>query len=223
MLLDLGSGAFANLRLALEYPRLDAVVITHMHADHFLDLVPLRYGLTYGPELRDSRLPLWLPPGGSATLRTLCAAFHAEGGGDFLDHVYDVREYDPAAGLEIGDLGLTFAAATHFIEAYAIRAQCGSAGFTYSGDTAPCDGVAELARGSALFLCEATLGLGTERGRRGHSSAAEAGEMARRAGVGRLALTHYADAGAADALAAAAAGAFGGPVVVVDDGFELEV
>ena len=221
MLFDLGSGAFANLRLALDYPRLDAVVISHMHADHFLDLVPLRYGLRYGPQLRDSRLPLWLPPGGAAMLRRLCAAFDAQEGGDFLDRVYDVREYDPAAALEVGDVRLTFAAATHFVEAYAIRAESGSEAFTYSGDTAPSDSVVELARGSALFLCEATLGLGTENGRRGHSSAAEAGEMARRGGVGRLALTHYAEA--PELLVEAASRTFGGPVTAVDDGFECEL
>lgn len=218
VLLDLGSGAFANLGLALDYPRLDAVIVSHMHADHFLDLVPLRYGLTYGPLLRESRLPVWLPPGGTRILRQLCDAFDSEGTGDFLNGVFALGEYDPSQTLIVEDVALRFAPALHFVNAFAIRAENSGAAITYSGDTAPCDAVVELARGSALFLCEASLGLGTEEGTRGHSSATEAGEMARRAGVGRLALTHYFSTCEPDELMNAAGATFGGPVWVVDDG-----
>ena len=220
---DLGSGAFGKLRSALDYPALDAVVISHMHADHFLDVITLRYGLTYGPSRPQRRLPLWLPPGGETMLRELCRAFDPEGRGDFLDGVYEVGEYDPAESLEIGSVCLTFAPAQHFIEAYAIRAHAGDAVLTYSGDSAPCESVVELARASGLFLCEATLGAGTETGERGHSSAAEAGAMARRAGVTRLALTHYGGHEDPRALVAAARATFGGDVIVVDDGMEFEL
>ena len=220
-LFDLGTGAFSNLRSALDYSQVDAVVVSHMHADHFLDVIPLRYGLTYGPLLRESRLPLWLPPGGSRMLRDLCAAFDSEGTGDFLDGVFALAEYDPSKPLEINDLRLTFAPARHFVNAYAIRADCESSSLTYSGDTAPCESVVSLARDSGLFLCEATLGLGTEEGVRGHSSAVDAGEMARRAGAHRLALTHYGTDYAPQELLEAAQTAFAGPVCAVDDGVDL--
>ncbi|MEO6835755.1 MAG: MBL fold metallo-hydrolase [Candidatus Tumulicola sp.] len=223
VLLDIGSGALGNLQLALDYPQLDAVIVSHMHADHFLDLIPLRYGLTYGPPRRDRRLPVWLPPGGAKTLRKLCSAFAAEVEGDFLDQVLVVGEYDPTAALDVNDLRLTFRPATHYIDAYAIRAERGSSSVTYSGDTAPCDSVVEHARGCSLFLCEATLGLGSEDEPRGHSSAAEAGEMARRAGVGHLALTHYGTAYAPGELVEAAQTAFPGRVSIVDDGAELSI
>lgn len=223
VVLDLGSGAFGKLRSAVEYAALDAVVISHMHADHFLDVITLRYGLTYGPLRPARRLPLWLPPGGEAMLRALCRAFDPEGTGDFLDGAYDVGEYDPAEALDIGSLRLTFAPARHFIEAYAIRARAGAAVLTYSGDSAPSESVVELARESRLFLCEATLGTGSESGERGHCAAAEAGEMARRARAGRLALTHYGSQEDPQALANAAGAAFDGEVVVVDDGMEFEI
>ncbi|HKU81800.1 MAG TPA: MBL fold metallo-hydrolase [Candidatus Tumulicola sp.] len=223
VVLDLGSGAFGKLRAALDYPSIDAVAVSHMHADHFLDLIPLRYGMTYGPFRRERRLPLFLPPGGETRLRELCRAFDREGKGDFLDGVYDVAEYDPGAALEIGTIRLTFAPARHFIEAYAIRAQTTTASVTYSGDTSPCDSIVECARGSDLFLCEATLGTGTETGERGHCSAAEAGTMARSAGVARLALTHYGGQEDPPALRRAARAEFGGDVTVVDDGLEFEV
>jgi ribonuclease BN (tRNA processing enzyme) len=223
VLFDLGSGALGNLQLTIDYPRLDAVVVSHMHADHFLDLIPLRYGLTYGPLVREGRLPLWLPPGGASVLRKLCGAFEREGGRDFLDGVFAVGEYDPSAPLDVGDLRLTFRKTVHYIDAYAIRAEHGTASVTYSGDTAPCDAVVDLARDCSLFLCEATLGLGSEEGPRGHSSSADAASMASKAGAHRLALTHYAATSTPEALIEAASRAFTGPVSVVDDGMELQM
>jgi ribonuclease BN (tRNA processing enzyme) len=222
VLFDLGSGAFSNLREAIDYPQLDAVVISHMHADHFLDLIPLRYALKYGPLLRGSKLALFLPPGGSEMLNKLCSAFDSEGAPDFLGEVYDIREYDPKKPLEINDLRLTFAKAMHYIDSYAVRAETGNSNMTYSSDTTPCESVINLARKSELFLCECTLGLGEpDAPPRGHSTAAEAGTMAEQAGTGRLMLTHYGSDYAAGELETEASSRFSGPCAVADDGMEL--
>lgn len=224
ILIDLGSGAFANLREVIDYPDIDAVVITHMHADHFLDLIPLRYGLKYGPLLRENRMPLWLPPGGEVQLRSLTATFSREGPTDFLDEVFDVREYDPNGELYVGNVTLTFAKTVHYIDAYAVRAERDGASVVYSSDTAPCKEVEELARGCNLFLCEAALGLATEPGPvRGHLSAVEAGQMAQNAGAHRLLITHYGSEFAADELADAARSVYHGPTAAADDGTELAV
>jgi ribonuclease BN (tRNA processing enzyme) len=104
-----------------------------------------------------------------------------------------------------------------------MRVESGGASLTYSADTAPCDAVVEHAAGSGLFICEAALGLGSERGERGHSSAEEAGEMAARAGVGRLVLTHYPAEYAPEALVEAAERRFRGPVEAAYDGMEIAV
>ena len=77
---DLGSGSLANLRRYVDYDRVGAIVISHMHADHFLDLIPLRYALRYGSRQRKAKLPIYLPPGGLATLKRLVSAFADEGG-----------------------------------------------------------------------------------------------------------------------------------------------
>jgi ribonuclease BN (tRNA processing enzyme) len=223
VVLDLGNGALGKLQLAIDYRQLDAVVVSHLHADHFLDVIPLRFALKRRSPLRDGRLALWLPPGGTETLHQLCSILTSSDGAAFLDEVFFVREYDPAGRLRIGDARLTFAPSRHYIPAYAVRAECDGASLVYSADTAPCESVVELARDASLFLCEATLGLEDEEEPRGHSSACEAGEMAQSAGVERLVLTHYSAADSADALVAAARGRFQGPVLAADDGVELSL
>ena len=224
ILLDLGSGGLANLREVMDYPDLDAVLISHMHADHFFDLIPLRYGLKYGPLLRDGRMPVWLPPGGEKQLRAVAATFQSEGPNDFLDEVFEIREYDPSKELYIGNLTITFAKTIHYIDAYAIRVDRDGASVCYSSDTAPCENVEHLARGCNLFLCESALGLAAEIGSvRGHLSALEAGEMAQRAGARRLVLTHYGTEFAAGELEDAARSVFHGPCAVADDGTELAI
>lgn len=220
VLLDIGNGALGNLQLAIDYPQLDAVFVSHMHADHFLDVIPLRYGLTYGPLLRDGRMPLWLPPGGSRILRTITGALSSEGPADFLDEVFEVREYDPSRPLEINDMRLTFRRTCHYIDTFAMRVERGDSSIVYSSDTAPCDDVIDLARDCSLFLCEATIGLGDEQGPRGHLTAEEAGQMAARAGAHRLTLTHYSSTYAPDKLVEAAKRAFKGHVSIADDGVE---
>lgn len=223
MLLDAGPGALSKLTLATDYAKLDAIVVSHMHADHFFDLVPFRYALKYGPKRRTQRMPLWLPPGGSASLDALRRAVSPDAPASFFDDVFEIAEYDPLQGLLFGDLRLGFAQTRHFVSAFAVRAEAGGASVVYSADTAPCNAVIDLARDAAIFLCEAALGLSTEAGERGHTSAAEAGEMARQAGVDRLVLTHYGVAEPGDALVEAAKRQFQGPVVLADDGMDFPV
>ncbi len=216
-MLDLGTGAFANLRQYVDYDRLGGVVISHMHADHFIDLIPLRYALRYGSRRPTGKLGVYLPPGGLATLKRLVSAF-ADEGGEFLSDVFDLYEYDPATPLLIEGARLRFAHTSHYIPAFAIRWERGGTSVTYSADTAPDERVVALARETDLFLCEATLLHGEgERGMRGHSSGEEAALMARAAGARRLVLTHYGEESTSRDLDEAARRIFTGEIVVADD------
>ena len=223
MLLDLGSGALSKLRLALDFHQLDAVVISHMHADHFFDLVPLRYGLKYGGRRAD-RLALWVPPGGIRALNALRKAVSLDAPDDFFESVYAVREYDPSEPLQVGDVQLRFAHTRHYVEAYAIRAEVDGGSLVYSADTAPSPAVVDHARGATIFLCESALGVSSEEGQeRGHCSAFEAGEMAAKAGAAHLVLTHYPGETPAQLLVEAAQSRYGGPVTLAQDGLQLSV
>lgn len=217
VLLDLGSGALANLRRTMEADAIDAVVISHMHPDHFLDLIPLRYALRFGPRSNERKPKLYMPPGGDGVLRRLAAVLETEPNADFLS-VFDVAVYDPQAELRVGDLQLQFAPTTHFIPAYAVRAGYDGRSVTYSADTAPDARVAALARETDAFVCETTLGPdGREDAPRGHMSAAEAGALAQSAAARHLLLTHYGASWNGDDLLRAAAATFSGPVTLADD------
>jgi ribonuclease BN (tRNA processing enzyme) len=216
--LDMGSGSFSNLRSIMPAEELDAVVVSHMHPDHFLDLIPLRYALRYGPRSNRERIGVFLPPGGEAVLRTMAAAFAAESSADYLSEVYDIRTYEPAEPLVLGGVTLRFAATAHFIPTFAVRCEFDGASLAYSADTAPEPRVSALARNCDVFLCEATLVPGeVEEQGRGHMTAREAGTLARDAGARRLVLTHYgAETTEADLIAEART-AFDGEIVVADD------
>ncbi len=221
---DLGSGAFANLIRYRAAEDVDAVVVSHMHADHFIDLIPMRYALKYGARSNARRIPLYLPPGGESMLSRLTGAFERDSRLDFLGEVFDVFTYRVDETLRIGDASIRFAATSHYVETYALRFEAGNASVVYSADTAPDERVAELARDADAFVCEATLSVAEECERpRGHTSAREAGHMAAQACVGRLLLSHYPASADPAALAALARANYDGPVTVVDDGFQLSL
>lgn len=222
--LDLGPGAFANLRALCEYNALDAVVISHMHADHCADVLALRGALKYGPRVRHERLKLFVPPGGEPIVRDLLGAFHPHVDPDFVDPVFELCEYDPQRELELGDVRIGFARTLHSVPTYAMRVICAQGILAYSADTAPCEAAIAVARQADVFLCEATLGAhGRDREPRGHMNAHEAGTVARLAGAKGLVLTHYASEEDPGELARVAGAAFGAEVVVADDGMEFSV
>ncbi len=219
---DLGTGAFANVLRVRAAESIDAVIISHMHADHFIDIIPMRYALKYGDRTNDRRVVLYLPPDGEAVLRTLVSAFASESHHDFIGEVFDVRTYQPGRPLRVGDASLRFTPTSHYIPTFALRCDAGGASITYSADTAPDDAVARLAYESSVFFCEATLSpAGEAELPRGHLSAREAATLARSGNVARLVLTHYPASADVASLAGQAGALYDGPIDVADDGFRV--
>jgi ribonuclease BN (tRNA processing enzyme) len=165
ILLDCGSGVASKLRQHRDPRTLSAVVISHLHADHTLDLVALRYTLQYTPPGPGTAIPLYLPPHGQEFLGRLGDVFASgnERPDDFWDRTLTLLDYAPhlasGAPLRIGGLALTFAPMQHYIPVWAIRIEEVATGrsLTFSADTGPQAPLADFARGSDLLLCEATL------------------------------------------------------------------
>ncbi|MGP6157239.1 MAG: MBL fold metallo-hydrolase [Vulcanimicrobiaceae bacterium] len=224
IVVDLGTGALANLHVHRRAEQIDAVVISHMHADHFLDVVPMRYALKYGERSNDRKVALYLPPDGATMLRRLVDAFARESSRDFLDEVFEIHTYDPAGVVRVGDAAISFAPTTHYIPTFAIRCDLERSSVTYSADTAPDPAVSALARACDLFLCEATLvPSDVAESTPGHLSAREAAQLAAAGDVRKLVLTHYpASTGPAELLELAKA-CFAGEIAVADDNARLEL
>ena len=190
LLLDCGPGVVSAL-LALR-PRcdIDAVLISHMHADHFIDLLPLRFRLCRdlcGPDSR--RVRLLLPPGGGEVLSNVIAAVSFPA--DFLANTFLIEEYEPGGAAEIGELRAEFAVGIHYVPAFAARLEDGASALVYTGDTAPSREIERLAAGASALLAEATLTEPETGEDRGHMTPLQAAEMACAASVGRLYLTHF--------------------------------
>jgi ribonuclease BN (tRNA processing enzyme) len=219
--IDFGSGVFSRLRQRIEPAILDALIISHMHADHFFDIVPLRYALRYEMK-RPHPLPVYLPPGGIRVAQTIGRPLKETQ--DFYSGVLDLHEYSPDRPLHVGACTVRFAPTVHYVPAFAMRVETPQGVLGYSADTAPCNEVPELVKDADVFLCEASLGAnGKEQGERGHLNAYEAGEMAQRAGVKHLVITHYGASAAPRALHEAAAKTYSGKITVADDGEELRL
>jgi ribonuclease BN (tRNA processing enzyme) len=234
VLLDCGCGVFGKLRTHRDYISVDAVVISHLHADHIFDLVPFASALTYAPRQQPVPVDRW--PGIAEPIRPALYAPHGakesfalmcQGGGMFPNHVesaFDIHEYGPGDDVRIGPLAITFAAVPHYLPTCAVDVRVAGNGggpgprFTFGADCAPNDEIVAFAQGTDLIMLEATLPRPERSGIRGHLTPREAGEHAARAGARRLVLTHISDE--LDALWALdeARDAFGGEVLLAAEG-----
>ena len=189
MLIDCGHGVLAQLRAVIEPQLLDAVFISHLHADHCADLLSLAYMLRFHPHDRqDPRPQLWIPAGEREALRAIARAFGDE---DAFDKAFDIRELHDGGQVRVGDLTLHGAAVPHPRPTLALDVRSDSGGrFTYGADCEPNQQLVELADSTPLLLIEATM---PEPGD-GHLSAATAAAMGAAAGARRLVLIHVCDA-----------------------------
>lgn len=190
VLMDLGSGAFGPLQKVLDPADLDAVIISHLHPDHYLDITGLEVFWAYHSRDDLGTLPVHAP----APLPQRIAAVLGRDG-DVPDGVscapFDVHPLSDHHRVTIGPLEITVRTMLHPVEAYGFRITDGERTLVYSGDSDACDALDELARDADLFLCEAGYIEGRDDHFTGvHLTGRRAGQTAARAGVRRLALTH---------------------------------
>jgi ribonuclease BN (tRNA processing enzyme) len=190
--IEAGSGTFGRLRAVIPVDQLDAVIISHVHGDHFLDLIPLCYGLRYGKLRGDQPLSVYVPPGCIQFLSDFARVLNGEP--DFFSGTFDLLEYPTDESFTIGSITFRAKRVQHYIASHALRCDLGE-GFVFSGDSAPCDELVSAARGAGTLLCEAALTTRADDApnpdERGHLTPGEAAEIAQRAAVRRLILTHF--------------------------------
>jgi ribonuclease BN (tRNA processing enzyme) len=234
LLIDCGNGVFSKLRRYRDYTRVDAVLISHLHADHFLDLIPYSYALTYAPRQQPVPVDRWpgtqdparprllVPQGAGETFRRVVGAWGNE---DLIEKAFRIEEYGQGDSIEVGPLRVAFHHVPHFMETFAMSLSSSNGGgrLVFGADCRPTDELVEFSRGAELLLIEATLPRPERSGERGHLTPREAGEHGRAAGVERVVLTHISDE--LDALWAQgeAKEAFGGPVEVAREGVVYHV
>jgi ribonuclease BN (tRNA processing enzyme) len=233
LLVDCGNGVFGKLRERIDYTDVDAVAITHMHADHFFDLFPFAYGLLLTPRQQPVPVAGWpgtrnparprllAPVGARATFRSISSAWGDEA---LVEGAFQVEEYQERDVVEVGPLRLRFAVVPHYILTFAIEIKAPDGGrITVGADCCPNDDLVEFARDTDLLVIEATLPRPERTGIRGHLTPEEAGDHARRAGAKSVLLTHVSDELDAEWVAAEGARGFGADVAVAAEGAAYDV
>jgi ribonuclease BN (tRNA processing enzyme) len=217
LVLDLGNGAFGALQRHLDPWELDAVALSHLHADHCADMTNLVVHRRYHPNApaTTAPLPVYAPADAADRLAAAYAASAQERASTDLSDVLAFRQVD--GGACVGTVMVRAAPVEHPVDAYALRVEHEGSSLVYSGDTGPCARLVELACGADVLLCEASWphvvpGRWTEPPPGLHMSGRQAGEHAAAAGVGRLLLTHVPAWCDAAALLAEARESFDGPV-----------
>lgn len=194
ILLDIGHGVFSKVHQLVDFRSLRAAVITHFHPDHYADIYALRHAVAGALRNRGMRQPLklFLPKHPAEKFQEISSYRDAF----VIFPIEDLPEEKVPPGVivrvgEVGPVRLYFLPARHPVPAYHVAVE-GSGYLVYSGDTAPSEDLVALAERAHIFLCEAS-GLDSDEDfcRGVHCTARQAGEMARRAQVRELVLTHF--------------------------------
>ena len=207
LVVDLGAGALGALQRHVGLLDVDAVYVSHLHADHCIDLVAYSYARRYHPQGAAALLPVYGPAG---TAERICAAFEVRPP-DGLSEVYDFREVPPGTRT-IGPFTVTTARMNHPVECHGLHIEAGGRSLAYSADTGASDALVTLATGVDLLLCEASWPHEPAQPPDIHLSGREAGEHAERASAGRLLLTHVVPWADPAVVLDEATRAYGGPV-----------
>ena len=217
VLLDLGNGSLGQLHRYADPLAVDAVFLSHLHADHCLDLCGYYVMRKYHPTGPQPQIPVWGPAG---TAERMARAYDLplEPG---MGEEFDFREHGGA--VEVGPFRVETREVVHPVTAYALRVTAGGRTLVYSGDTGPCAALDDVATGAHLLLAEASFRSGDDNPPDLHMTGADCGRTAAAAGVGRLVLTHvppWHDAADAEAEARAE---WPGPVELARAGATYEI
>ena len=185
--LDIGAGALGTLQQHIDPRELDAVVISHLHPDHCIDLCGLYVVQRYHPEGRSRPLPVYGPTGSGKRMSEAYGLDDPHA----MDSEFDYRDLVDRFPLTIGPFTVTPFAVNHPIETYGVRVEADGVVLAYTGDTDECDALTPLMTGADLVLADAAFVEGRDDAPGIHMTGASCARTALRAGgVRRLMLTH---------------------------------
>jgi ribonuclease BN (tRNA processing enzyme) len=186
LVVDMGNGSLGVLQRYAGIEGINAVLLSHLHADHCVDLYAYRIARRYAPDGPMPPIPVYAPSGALNRLGKI----HGFDDDDGMAEQFDFSTLQPGH-LGIGPFAIEARHVNHPVETFGFRLSADGASVVYSGDTGESDELVELAAGANLALFEASF-LTTQVGRppNVHLTAREAAEHATRAGVDHLVLTH---------------------------------
>lgn len=205
VVIDFGNGSLGALQKYTGLFDVDAVCLSHLHADHCVDLYSYSIARTYAPAGAQPPIPVYGPAGTAERMGLI----HGPGGDDGLIKRFTFETLEPGR-VVIGPFDVQVTHVNHPVETFAYRFTSKGRSLVYTGDTGATEAVPALAAGADVFLCEAAFLDGPGLPPDIHLTARQAAAYASRAGVGKLVLTHLQPWNDRDAVRAEAAGAFDG-------------
>jgi ribonuclease BN (tRNA processing enzyme) len=186
LLVDFGNGSTGVMHEVCGLLGPDAVVLSHLHGDHYLDLITYTYVRRYHPDGHPPLLPVY----GPSNVRATVAGAYGRDVDQLLSEVYVFEPIDSDRVIHVGPFEIDLRRVYHPVETYGMRISAGGRTLAFSSDTDVCDALDDIARDADLFLCEASFLEGEDNHPGIHLTGRQAGDVAKRAGVGRLVLTH---------------------------------
>ncbi|RAS64923.1 ribonuclease BN (tRNA processing enzyme) [Lentzea atacamensis] len=219
--LEFGNGVLSRFQEERPLFSMDALVLSHLHPDHCIDVSSLYVARKYHPQPPASVLPVYAPSEAPTRFAAAYAPDAAERSSLDLSDVFSFHGL--GSPVRIGPFTVDSAVVAHPCEAYGFRISYGGVSLAYTGDSGPCDALNTLASGVDVLLSEASWTHAPDRQPDLHLSGREAGELAARAGAGRLLITHVPPWTSREDVLEEARSVFGGPCELVVQGGRYEV
>jgi ribonuclease BN (tRNA processing enzyme) len=228
LLLDCGPGAMGALYRYLDPREVDAIALSHLHADHCLDLCGYYVAARYSPNAPWPRRPVYAPANAASRITQAYEVPNGEIGpselGPSIAEHFDWRSWQPSQ--RIGPFTVRTVRVNHPVEAYAIRVQEDNPRggvMVYSGDTGPSEALVQLANGVDLLLVESAFLDHPDNPHGMHLSGAQAAAIGQDAGVAAIVLTHIPPWHEPDRVLAEATPHFDGPVTLAKPGAAWDI
>jgi ribonuclease BN (tRNA processing enzyme) len=218
LVVDFGNGAIGPLQKYVDLLEIDAVFLSHLHADHCVDLYSYSIARTYSPAGPQPPIPVYGPAGTAERIRLI----HDVAGDRELPKSFTFETLEPGR-MTIGPLDVRLAHVNHPVETFAFRFTHGGRSLVYTGDTGETEEIPALAAGTDVFLSEAAFLEGPNLPPDMHLTAREAAVYANRADVGSLVLTHLRPWNDPDAARQEAMSAFGGVIDIATAGQVIDL